>query len=102
MLNRGAYSRYFRQHSTFVFYEQKIFRSCLEISKNLFINAGRKEASLYPAQWEASFPGRVAAKAQDPRVVTSAFGLVRQMEQRGLPWIWKDPRVVPFPAGNVA
>ncbi len=79
MLNRGAYSRYFRQHSTFVFYEQKIFR-----------------------RWEASFPGRVAAKAQDPRVVTSAFGLVRQMEQRGLPWVWKDPRVVPFPAGNVA
>jgi hypothetical protein len=46
--------------------------------------------------WEESFPGRVAAKLTDVRVLSSARDLVAQMERHGLPWVWKDPALCHF------
>jgi len=46
--------------------------------------------------WEASFPRRVAAKATNPRLRSSAQALVGQMERHGQPWIWKDPALCHF------
>jgi hypothetical protein len=46
--------------------------------------------------WEESFPGRVAAKADDPRLRSSALALISQMERPGQPWVWKDPALCHF------
>jgi hypothetical protein len=46
--------------------------------------------------WEESFPRRVAAKADDPQLRSSAQALVSQMERRGQPWVWKDPALCHF------
>src|SRR5215471_695990 len=46
--------------------------------------------------WDESFPAVVAAKAEDGELRTAAEAMVRQMQERGRPWIWKDPALCHF------
>ena len=46
--------------------------------------------------WDEAFPAIVAAKADDQELRTAAEAMIEQMEQRGTPWLWKDPALCHF------
>jgi hypothetical protein len=46
--------------------------------------------------WDESFPAIVAAKARDRELRAAAEAMTEQMEQPGLPWVWKDPALCHF------
>ena len=46
--------------------------------------------------WDASFPAVVAAKAEDGELRTAAEAMVRLMQERGRPWVRKDPALCHF------
>jgi hypothetical protein len=46
--------------------------------------------------WDETFPATVAAKADDQELRAAAEAMIEQMEQRGTPWVWKDPALCHF------
>jgi hypothetical protein len=46
--------------------------------------------------WDESFPAIAGAKAQDRGLRAAAEALTERMEQRGKPWMWKDPALCHF------
>jgi hypothetical protein len=46
--------------------------------------------------WDDSFASHVESRLEDPRIAARAVSLVRGMERRGRPWMWKDPALCHF------
>ena len=46
--------------------------------------------------WDEDFPAIVAGRAGDRELQAAVEAMIERMEQRGTPWVWKDPALCHF------